>query len=250
MISHGGVLSGKAALVTGGSGGIGQAIVRRLNQDGCRLAFTFYSDKKEPAELAGALSSRGREVIPIHCDLGDPETAVAAVREAHRRFQSLDIVINNAGALVVATLEESRLEDVRRVMDVNAIGPYIIVREAARYLPSGGRVVNVGSVGAQRARRNGLADYAASKAALGGFTRGWARDLGPRGVTVNAVDPGFIKTDMMASASRTSDETARLTALGRHGNPNEVAAAVAFLASSGASYITGTTITVDGGLLA
>lgn len=240
----------RVALVTGGTRGMGRATVRRLASDGIAVAFTYQNSQEEAEILLHELQEAGSDVTAIRTDQGDPGQAAESVRRAYDTFRRLDIIVNNAGVLNVAVVEDSNLHEVERTFAVNTLGPYAIVREAAKVMEDGGRIVNVTSVGAERTRRTGLSDYAASKAALGGFTRGWARDLGPRRITVNAVQPGFIRTEMMAGAARAADETAALTALGRHGEADEIAAVIAFLVSPAASYVTGATITVDGGLLA
>jgi NAD(P)-dependent dehydrogenase (short-subunit alcohol dehydrogenase family) len=245
-------LSGKTALVTGGSRGIGAATARALAEAGASVAITYASSPEKAQAVVGELTAQGVEAVAFHADQADGAGAAELVRKVVERFGGLDILVNNAGIAVYGGVadESPDLGALDRQWAVNLVGVAALVRAAARVMPSGGRIVSISSSLAQRVPFPGLADYAAGKAALVGYTRGWARDLGPRQITVNALAPGPIDTDMNPASGPYGDYVKGAVALGRYGRPEEVAAAVTFLAGPGASYITGATLEVDGGQLA
>ncbi len=244
-------LSGKTALVTGGSRGIGAAIAKRLAADGAKVAITYVSAKDKADAVVKEIQALGGEAVAIKADAADRKAVAAAVTQAVQALGRLDILVNNAGVFVYGA--EGTAEEIQAQTDkmfaVNVTGVAAAVEAAAARLADGGRIINIGSVVGDRTPFAGLAAYSATKAAVAGYTRGWSRDFGGRGITVNTVQPGPIDTDMNPDSDGDFSKLLKSqTPLGRYGKAEEVAAAVAFLASGDASYITGTTLTVDGGI--
>ncbi len=241
------LLNGKAALVTGGSRGIGAGIARRLAREGADVALTYASAEAAAAEVVRAIEALGRRAIAIRADSGDPAALRAAVERTRAEFGRLDILVNNAGVFPSGPLEAVTLEEVDRTLNIHARGAFVAAQAAAGHMTSGGRIISIGSCLAERAPWPGLALYAMSKSALSGLTKGLARELGPRGITVNVVHPGPIDTDMNpADGEHAAAERARLP-LGRFGSVDDIAATVAHLAGDGGRFITGAAIAVDGG---
>lgn len=241
-------LKGKVALVTGGSRGIGAATVRTLASQGAAVAFSYSSSPEKAQALARELNQQDANVEAFHADAADQAQVAKLVQDVVKKFGKLDILVNNAGVFEVAndyTPESLAKLDRQFAVNVNAV--VTAVRTAAPLLSEGGRIISIGSVIASRATFPGVADYAGTKAAVAGYSKGWARDFGPRGITVNVVQPGPINTDMNPDSGDFAAVQRGMTSLGRYGKPEEVAAAVAFLASPAASYISGTTLDVDGG---
>jgi 3-oxoacyl-[acyl-carrier protein] reductase len=243
-------LQGKVALVTGGSRGIGEAIVRHLADAGA--AVTLCSRTPEAAEKSAALvTARGGQALAVAADVGRPGEADRVVEACLGRFSRLDILVNNAGITRDGLVLRMKDEDWDAVMAVNLSGAFHCARAALRPMlkqKQGGRVISIGSVVASMGNI-GQANYVAAKAGLAGLTKALAREVAPRGVTVNCVAPGFIETDMTAGLPDSVKETFRgQIPLGRFGTAEEVAALVGFLASEGAAYITGQVIHVNGGL--
>jgi 3-oxoacyl-[acyl-carrier protein] reductase len=249
-----GVLDGKVALVTGGSRGIGAAIARRLAADGAAVAISYASSADRAAEVIGKIKAEGGRGLTVQADQANDEEVRALVRTVAGHFGRLDILVNNAGIFVAGAVDDPDfdLAAFERQIAVNVRGVSTTVREVVPVLSDGGRIVSVATAGADATSVPfpGVADYWATKAAVAAYTKGWARELGQRGITVNAVQPGPIETEMNPSDGPASATMAGATALGRYGRPDEVAAAVAFLVRPDSSYITGTALNVDGGLSA
>ncbi|MBL7858138.1 MAG: SDR family oxidoreductase [Cyclobacteriaceae bacterium] len=242
-------LKNKVALVTGGSRGIGAAIVKRLAADGAAVAFTYLNAEDKANTLVKEIQSKGGKAVAIKADSADTKAAAAAVENTVKLLGRLDILVNSAGVTTFNTIDnhEGDLAEVERLMAVNLTGVSASVRAATKHLPEGGRVISIGSTFAERLPYAGFADYAASKAAIAAYTRGWARDLGKKGITVNTVQPGPTATDMNPDNSDFSESIKAGLALGRYGKVEEIASVVSFLAGPDASFVTGSTVTVDGG---
>jgi len=245
-------LAGKVALVTGGSRGIGAAIVSRLADEGADVVFSYSNAKDRADQVVKAVEAKGRRAVAIKADQAVTEQVQDLVQQAHQIFGRLDILINSAGVFVVGTVgdPDADIAGFDRQFDINVKGVVTAVRAAAPLLSDGGRIVSIGTTGADQIPFPGLSDYVGSKGAVAAYTRGWARDLGARNITVNIVQPGPINTEMNPEDSAHSESMSSRTALGRYGQPEEVAAAVVFLAGPDANYITGATLNVDGGLSA
>jgi NAD(P)-dependent dehydrogenase (short-subunit alcohol dehydrogenase family) len=243
-------LTGRVALVTGGSRGIGAAIARRLARDGADVAITYISAPDKANAVIAEIDGMGRRGRAIAADSAHPEAVAAAVERTAAHFGRLDILVNNAGIYVPSPFDETTLEEIERIWTINVRAVIIATQIALRHIPDGGRIINIGSCLAEHVPGPGVTLYAMSKAALVGLTKGLARDLGKRGITVNVVEPGPIDTDMNPATGSGAAGQARLTALGRYGTGDEIAATVAHLAGEEAGYITGTTILVDGGFAA
>ena len=245
-------LAGKAALVTGGSRGIGAAIVRRLAEEGADVAFS-YSAAREPADkVVKAIEALGRRALAVKADQAIPDQAAGLVRQAHAAFGHLDILVNSAGIFALGMVGDpaTDTDHLDRLLDINLKGVVATVRAAVPLLSDGGRIVCIGTAAASHVPFPGAADYVASKAAVAGYSRGLARELGGRRITINVVQPGPINTEMNPEDGPMAEPMKLLTALKRYGQPEEVAAAVAFLAGPDAGYITGAILNVDGGMAA
>jgi 3-oxoacyl-[acyl-carrier protein] reductase len=242
-------LSGKAALITGGSRGIGAAVVRRFAQEGALVAFTYASSEEKAHALADGIKTNGGATVAIKADNSDPEAIKVAVAQTVGRFGRIDILVNNAGILNPGAVDEYSLSDFDQMIAVNVRAVFVAIQAALPYMTSGGRIITTGSVTADRVGFAGASVYAMTKGALAALTRGLARDLGPRGITVNVVQPGPTETDMNASEEIRA-MVRPLMALGRMGKDAEIASLVAYLAGPEASFITGSAVTIDGGYLA
>ncbi len=243
-------LNGKIAFVQGGSRGIGAAIVQRLAREGAAVAFTYISSAQKAEELAASIEAAGGRALAIKADSADAASVQAAIDSAAQRFGGIDILVNNAGVLAIAPLEAFSLDDFDRTLAVNVRSVFVATQAAARHMGEGGRIITIGSTNAERMPFSGGAVYAMSKSAIVGLTRGLARDLGPRGITVNNVQPGPVDTDMNPDKGEFADTLKKLMALDRYGRAEEIAAFVAYLAGPEAGYITGASLTIDGGFAA
>lgn len=241
-------LHGKAALVTGGSRGIGAAVAKRLAADGADVALTYLSAETRAKEVAEEIRALGRRAVTIKADSASAQDASRAVDEAAEAFGRLDVLVNNAGIFPTGPLEEVTVEEIDRTLAIHVRATFLASQAAARHMTEGGRIISIGSNLAERVPFAGVTLYSASKSALSGLTRGLARDLGPRGITANIVHPGSTDTDMNpANSGAPADAQRALTALGRYGTAEGIAATVAHLASDDGRNTTGAAFTVDAG---
>jgi 3-oxoacyl-[acyl-carrier protein] reductase len=240
-------LDGSVALVIGGSRGIGAAIVRRLARDGADVAFTYAHDREPADHVVDRVKELGRRALAIQADSADAAAVVAAVDRVAGELGRLDILVNNAAAFRLGPLEDLTPEDVEQTLAVNVRAPFVAAQAAARHLGRGGRIVSIGSNAAERAVFPGFSLYSMSKSALVGLTKALGRELGPRGITVNLVNPGPTDTELNPADGPMAETINAFTALGRFATTDEIAAAVAFLAGPDAGYLSGATLNVDGG---
>lgn len=248
--TNGAGLDGRAALVTGGSRGIGAAIARRLAAEGADVALTYASASARAAEVVDAIEATGRRGVAIEADSADADAVTAAVDRAAAELGRLDILVNNAGIFPTGPVEETPLADVDRTLAVHVRAAFVAIRAALAHIGPGGRIISIGSCFAERVPYPGVSLYAMSKAALLGLTKGVARDVGERGITATVVHPGSTDTEMNPADGPDADAERELIALGHYADPDDIAATVSHLAGEGGRYITGTAIAVDGGFAA
>jgi 3-oxoacyl-[acyl-carrier protein] reductase len=240
-------MNGKVALVTGGSRGIGAAIAKRLAADGASVVITYASDETAARKVVGAIESAGGRALAVRADSADATAARGVVEHAVKAYGRLDVLVNNAGTAIPKTFVETSLEEIDRVIAINVRGVLATTQAALAHLSAGGRIINIGSCVGERVMTPGLVAYAATKGAVKVFTQGLSREVGERGITVNNVEPGPIDTDLNPASGDWAIPQRAATALGRYGTVDEVAALVSFIAGPESSYITGASLTVDGG---
>ncbi len=243
-------LENKHALVTGGGRGIPAAIVERLAREGANVALTYVSNPNQASGAVKAAQAHVVKTVAIQADSGSADAVVGAVERTVRELGGIDILVSNAGIAAMAPLDDYRLEDLDRMPAVNVRAAFIAAQAAARHMATGGRIITIGSCNAERMPFAGGAVYAMCKAALVGLVKGLARDLGPRGITVNNIQPGPIDTDMNPAEGDFADSLRTLMALPRYGAAEEIAAMVAYLAGPEAGFVTGASLTIDGGFTA
>jgi 3-oxoacyl-[acyl-carrier protein] reductase len=234
-------LEKKRALVT---------VVRRLARDGADVALTYVSNPDQANETVRAAQSLGVKALAIRADSADAKAVAAAVEQAVRELGGIDILINNAGVAIIAPIDDYRLEDLDRTLAVNVRAVFVAIQSAVKHMRAGGRIINIGSCNAERMPFAGGGVYAMSKAALVGLVKGLARDLGPRGITINNVQPGPVDTDMNPAASDFAKKLVQQMAIPRYGTVDEIASLVAYLAGPDTAYVTGASLTIDGGFTA
>ena len=240
-------LKNKVALVTGGSRGMGAAIVKRLAQDGASVAFTYVAATEKAERLIQELSEKGFQAIAIKADNAEEGAVTAAIEKAIGTFGKLDILVNNAGMYIGKPFEEHTFDDYDQTMAVNVRAVVEACLAASRKMEANGRIITIGSSMAERVPFANGTLYAMSKAALTGFTKGLARDLGPKGITVNLVQPGPVNTDMNPENGASADFQRSLLAIPKYGTPEQIANLIAYLAHPDNSYTTGSIFTIDGG---
>lgn len=243
-------LNTKVALVTGGSRGIGAAIARKLASEGAAVAITYSASPDRAQQVADAITAKGGRAIAIKADSADAAATQAAVAQTVATFGTLDILVNNAGVFIPGAIEDVSANDLARSIDINIKGVVHGVQAAVPHFKNGGRIITIGSTISDHVGFNGVSIYAMTKAAVEGLTKGLARDLAPRKITVNNVQPGPIDTEMNPADSEAADGMRAMVPAGRYGQADEIANVVAFLASDAASYVTGANVLADGGYAA
>jgi NAD(P)-dependent dehydrogenase (short-subunit alcohol dehydrogenase family) len=240
-------LNGKVALITGGSRGIGAATAKRLAADGAAVAVTYAHAEDQARQVQKQIETRGGRATVVHADLRQAEGAARAVEETVQLLGRLDVLVNNAGFLAYGPLESITAEHLDDVLAVDVRSIVLAAQAAVRHLPRGGRIINVGSCFNGRVPGGNFVLQATAKSALIGFTKALGRELGPRGITVNTIDPGPVDTDINPADGESADFQRGLTALGHYGEASDIASAVAYLAGPGGRFVTGAALAVDGG---
>jgi 3-oxoacyl-[acyl-carrier protein] reductase len=240
-------LEGKIALVTGGSRGIGAAIAKRLAADGANVAITYTKGADSASSVVKEIERAGGKAIAIQADSTDAAAVKAAVEKAAATFGRIDVLVNNAGTAIPKRFEDTTLEELDHMLDLNVRGTFVATQASLKHMKNGGRIIMIGSCVGERMMTPGLVPYSATKGAVKMFTQGLSREVGNRGITVNNIQPGPIDTDLNPAAGDWAAPQKAATALDRYGSVDEVAALVAFVAGPEAGYITGANLTVDGG---
>ena len=241
-------LEGKIALITGGSRGIGAAIAKRLATDGADVAITYTKGADAAASVVKEIERAGRKAIAIQADAADAEAVKAAVDKTVATLGRLDVLVNNAGTAIPKKFEETTLEEMDRMIDINIRGAFVATQAALKHMKDGGRIIMIGSCVGERMMTPGLVPYSATKGAVKMFSQGLSREVGNRGITVNNIQPGPIDTELNPADGEWAVPQKAATALNRYGSVDDVAALVAFVAGPESSYITGANLTVDGGM--
>ncbi|MBE8986742.1 SDR family oxidoreductase [Nostoc sp. LEGE 12450] len=244
------ILKNKRALITGGSRGIGAAIVKRLASEGADVAFTYTSSPDRANEIVQAAQALGVQALAIQADSAEASAVVAAVEDTVNKLGSIDILVNNAGVLAIGPIDDFTLADFDRTFTINVRAVFVATQAAVKHMKEGGRIINIGSTNAERMPFPGGGVYAMSKSALQGLVQGLSRDLGPRGITINNVQPGPIATEMNPSEGEFAEMLKKQIAVVRYGMVDEVAGLVAYLAGPESGYITGANLMIDGGFSA
>jgi 3-oxoacyl-[acyl-carrier protein] reductase len=247
MKNNGQSLAGKVAVVTGGSRGIGAAIAKRLAAEGAKVGITYTRGADAAGAVVKDIEKAGGKAIAVQADAADAEAVKSALDKTVASFGRLDVLVNNAGTAIPKPFEESTLEEINRMIDINVRGVMVATKAALKHMNNGGRIIMIGSCVGERTMTPGLAAYSATKAAVKLFTQGLSREVGSRGITVNNVQPGPIDTDLNPAAGDWATPQIANTALKRYGHVDDIAALVAFVAGPEASYITGASLTCDGG---
>ena len=243
-------LSNKVALITGASRGIGAAIAKRLAADGAAVAITYSSSPQKADEVVREIKAAGGKALAIQADAADEKAVRAAVIKTVSTFGGIDILVNNAGVALMSPIEKFSIEDFDKSIAVNVRSVFIATQEASKHLRDDGRIIHIGSTNSDRMPFAGGSVYALTKAAIAGFTKGLARDLAPRRITVNNIQPGPVNTDMNPENGPFAESLKSLMALKRYGTGDEIAAMVSYLASPEAAYVTGASLLIDGGFAA
>ncbi len=247
MNAESGRLSGKVAVVTGAARGIGAGIAKRLTEDGAAVAITYSSSQASADKLVRDIESKGGKAIAIRADSTDATAVKNAMAETVKKLGRLDILVNNAGIAVMNTVDKYSLEDFDRMVAVNIRGVFVASQAAAAMMPDGGRIITIGSCNAERMPFMGGSVYAMTKAAIVGLTKGLARDLGPRNITVNNIQPGPTNSDMNPANGPNAEMLKSLMAIKRFADGSEIGALVCYLAGPEAGFVTGASILIDGG---
>jgi 3-oxoacyl-[acyl-carrier protein] reductase len=240
-------LANKVALVTGGSRGIGAAIAKRLAADGASVAITYAKDANAASVVVKAIEGSGGKALAIQADAADAKAISVAIEKTVATLGKLDVLVNNAGTAIPKLFEETTLEEMDHMIDLNFRGILVATQAALKQMNDGGRIIMIGSCVGERNMTPGLAAYGATKGAVKMFTQGLSREVGSRGITVNNIQPGPIDTDLNPASGDWAAPQKANTALKRYGSVDEVAALVSFVAGPESSYITGANLTVDGG---
>lgn len=243
-------LAGKVALVTGGSRGLGAAIAKRLAHDGAAVALTYTSSPQKADEVVLAIEVAGGKALAIRADSADVEAVKHAVAETVNTLGRLHILVNNAGVIAFALIDQFSMDEFDRLVAVNIKGVFVATQEAIRHMGEGGRIIMIGSVSSDSTAFAESSVYALTKGAVASFTRGLAREVQDRGITVNNIQPGPIETDMNPAEGHFADGLKKITALGRYGQSDQVAGLVSYLASPEAAFVTGANLKIDGGFTA
>lgn len=243
-------LMGKSALVTGASRGIGAAIAKRLAKEGAQVAITYSSSPERAQQVVDGIVKDGGKALAIKADASDQPAVRAAIQQAGKAFGKIDILVNNAGVLALGAIAEFPAEDFEKALSVNVRSVFTAIQEVLRHMPDGGRIITIGSVNSERMPFVGGSVYALTKGAIASFTKGLARDLGARKITVNNIQPGPVDTEANPASGPFAETMLGLLALKRYGHADEIAAMTAYLAGPEAAYITGASLLIDGGFAA
>jgi 3-oxoacyl-[acyl-carrier protein] reductase len=243
-------LAKKRAFVTGGGRGIGAAIALRLAREGADVAITYVSRPEDAHQTVDAAQENDVRALAVEADASDELAVTAAVEHAADVFGGIDILVNNAGIAVMAPVDKMTLHEFDHTFDVNVRAAFVAIQAVLKHMPDGGRIINIGSCNAERMPLAGGAAYAMSKAALQGLVHGLARDLGPRAITVNNVQPGPVDTELNPAKGEHAEVLKALMALPRYAHADEIAAMVAYLAGPEAGFVTGASLNIDGGFTA